>query len=121
MSTEPVRESEHDPENVSPETAALIRERMGGTRVALPERVPVPNTEQGLYRKYDVRRTDGSDAPGGKHHGCEYFVLDVAHDPHARPALAAYVASVEATHPQLAADLRERYGITKPTQQESGR
>ena len=25
------------------------------------------NKEQGLFRKYDVRRTDGSDKPGGKH------------------------------------------------------
>lgn len=78
----------------------------------LPERDPSkPNTEQGLYRKFDVRRTDGSDQPGGKHDGCEYFVLDVTHDPHARPALAAYRDSVAATHPDLARDMGEQYGL----------
>lgn len=78
----------------------------------LPERDPAkPNTEQGLYRKYDVRRTDGSDAPGGKHHGCDYFVLDATHDPHALTALSAYADAVEATHPELAVDMRHRYGF----------
>lgn len=70
-----------------------------------------PNTEQGLYRKFDVRRTDGSDQPGGKHEGCEYFVLDLTHDPHAKAAAAVYADSVEATHPMLAADMREQYGL----------
>lgn len=70
-----------------------------------------PNSEQGLYRKFDVRRTDGSDAPGGKHHGCEYFVLDVRHDKAAKAALTAYADAIEATHPDLARDMRERYEI----------
>lgn len=78
----------------------------------VPERDPAKtNAQQGVYRKFDVRRTDGSSEPGGKHHGCEYFVLDVTHDPHARAALAAYAAAVEATHPTLAADMRDRYGL----------
>jgi len=78
----------------------------------LPERDPaLTNRAQGVYRKFDVRRTDGSSEPGGKHHGCEYFVLDVTHDPHARAALAAYATAVESTHPALAADMRERYGL----------
>lgn len=85
---------------------------------ALPERDPSkPNTEQGLYRKYEVLRTDGSDGPGGKHERCEYFVLDVTHDPHAAAALNAYQQSVAATHPALAADMRERYDL-KPTSEE---
>lgn len=71
-------------------------------------------TEQGLFRKFDVRRTDGSDAPGGKHHGCEYFVLDMTHDPHAKAAAAAYADSAKATHPQLATDMRDRYGLAAP-------
>jgi hypothetical protein len=80
---------------------------------ALPQRDPAkPNNEQGLYGKFDVRRNDGSDAPGGKHHGCDYFVLDATHDPHANAALAAYADSVQATHPQLAADMRARYATT---------
>jgi hypothetical protein len=74
-----------------------------------------PNTEQGLYRKYDVRRTDGSDAPGGKHHGCDYFVLDVSHDQAARAALAAYAGAIKATHPQLADDMCDRYDLRTST------
>lgn len=66
---------------------------------------------RGLYEKFRVERTDGTDAPGGKHHGCEYFVLDMDHDEHARAAISAYVASLEAAgeYPKLAADLRHRY------------
>jgi hypothetical protein len=63
---------------------------------------------KGLYEKFDVRRTDGSSAPGGKHHGCEYFVLDLAHDKHATAALRAYADSCEAEFPLLAADLRAK-------------
>ena len=78
----------------------------------LPERDPAKtNTQQGLYRKFDVKRTDGSDQPGGKHEGCEYFVLDVTHDPHAKVALTAYAEAVKGTHPELAADLHDRYGL----------
>ena len=80
--------------------------------VPLPERNPsTPAEQQGLFRKFDVRRTDGSSARGGKHEGCEYFVLDVDHDPHAKAALAAYASAVGATHPQLAEDMRQRYGL----------
>lgn len=86
-------------------------------RTPLPERDPgLTNRAQGVYRKFDVRRTDGSSEPGGKHHGCEHFVLDVTHDPHARAALAAYAAAVEATHPTLAADMRDRYGLAAAAQ-----
>lgn len=83
----------------------------------LPERdASVPAEQQGLFRKFDVRRVDGTDKPGGKHHGCTYFVLDVDHDPCARPALAAYAAACEATHPALAADLLTKWGAA-PTAQ----
>jgi folylpolyglutamate synthase/dihydropteroate synthase len=61
---------------------------------------------RGLYWKYRVERMDGSSAPGGKHHGCPVYVLDIRHDPHARKALAAYIESCEADFPLLAADLR---------------
>ena len=81
----------------------------------LPERDTTrPAERQGLFRKFDVRRTDGSDKPGGKHEGCEYFVLDVDHDRHAEAALAAYADSVEATHPDLARDMRNRYQLPSP-------
>jgi hypothetical protein len=86
----------------------------------LPERdTTKPAEQQGLFRKFVVRRTDGSDEPGGKHDGCEYFVLDVTHDKHARAALAAYAASVEETHQQLAADMRVRYQLAPPQQAEA--
>lgn len=67
-------------------------------------------TEQGMYRKFIVRRADGSDQPGGKHHGCGYFVLDMTHDVFAKPALLAYADACEATYPELAADLRRAFG-----------
>jgi len=63
---------------------------------------------RGLYGKFEVRRTDGSSEPGGKHHGCEYFVLDITHDPFAVAALAAYANACEADYPLLAADLRAK-------------
>ncbi len=49
----------------------------------------------GLYDKYRVTRTDGADGPGGSHVGCDYFVLDLTHDPHAIPAILAYAESCE--------------------------
>jgi hypothetical protein len=83
----------------------------------LPERdASLPAERQGLFRKFVVGRVDGSDKPGGKHHGCTYFVLDVDHDPCARPALAAYAAACESTHPTLAADLRTKWGVVPAPQ-----
>lgn len=82
----------------------------------LPERDPSkPAEQQGLFRKFEVYRTDRQDVPDGKHPNCDYFVLDVTCDPHAKAALAAYAAAVAATHPQLAADMRRRYGLEGPT------
>ena len=81
-------------------------------RTDLPPRaIGVPDTGQGLFQKFEVRRTDGSSEPGGKHEGCEYFVLDTDHDPHAAAALRAYAAACEASHPLLARDLRDRYHL----------
>jgi hypothetical protein len=62
--------------------------------------------ETGLIDKFRVQRTDGSDAPGQKHDGCAYFVLDLTHDPHAIPALATYARSCAADYPALAKDLK---------------
>lgn len=59
--------------------------------------------------KFIVRRRDSTDAPGGKHDGCDYFVLDLTHDPHAIPAILAYADSCEADgYGLLADDLREK-------------
>jgi hypothetical protein len=64
----------------------------------------------GLYHKFTVTRTDGTSAPGQKHDGCEYFVLDITHDPHAYAALRAYADSCQKEYPKLADDLRTQAG-----------
>lgn len=80
-----------------------------------PERdMSKPAEQQGLFRKFEVNRVDGSDALGGKHHGCEYFVLDVTHDVHAPAALRAYAESCKSTHPKLSVDLIDRHGAASP-------
>lgn len=68
---------------------------------------------RGLYHKFDVRRTDGQSEPGQKHHGCDYFVLDLTHDPHARTALMAYAWSCIGDYPDLASDLLKKLGIVE--------
>lgn len=64
---------------------------------------------KGLFTKYEVHRTDGSTNEGGKHHECEYFVLDMNHDRFAIAALKAYVEACEGDYPLLAKDLKNRY------------
>ena len=61
--------------------------------------------QQGLCQKFNVSRTDGSDQPGSKHYGAEYFVLDLSDDPFAIPAALAYAAACRADYPALADDL----------------
>lgn len=81
----------------------------------LPERDPTRRAEdQGVFRKFEVARTDGSSEPGKKHENCEYFVLDIDHDPHAQDALYAYALSCRHTHPQLSKDMYERYDLIPP-------
>jgi hypothetical protein len=57
-----------------------------------------------MYDKFIVQRIDCTDLPGGKHEGCEYFVLDMTHDPHAIPALRAYAMSCQEDGYGLLAD-----------------
>lgn len=72
----------------------------------LPQRDPSkPSTEQGLYGKFQVRRVDGKDAPGGPKEGARYLVLDLTHDPYAVPAALAYAQACSVTHKELAADI----------------
>ncbi|MGE5523418.1 MAG: hypothetical protein ACM3SS_06875, partial [Rhodospirillaceae bacterium] len=71
---------------------------------------------RGLYHKFNVERTDGSSAPGGKHHGCDYFVLDMTHDAFAKAALTAYADACEKEYPLLADDLRARYNLSPAPQ-----
>ena len=62
----------------------------------------------GLYQKFRVHRTDGSSEPGGKHENCEYFVLDLDHDPFAYAALQRYAQACRKEYPQLADDLVDK-------------
>lgn len=66
---------------------------------------------EGLYPKYIVQRTDGKDKPGEKHSGCQYFVLDLTHDPHALTAMHAYAVACEESNPKLARELFEEVRI----------
>jgi hypothetical protein len=50
--------------------------------------------DEGFGDKFEVRRTDGSDQPGGRHHGCTYFPLDLTHDPIAREVALQYALKV---------------------------
>jgi len=58
-----------------------------------------------LDDRYNVTRADGRSAPGEKHDGCAYFVLDLTHDRYTVPAVRAYADAVRLEHPGLAADL----------------
>lgn len=69
---------------------------------------PASETDRGLYQKFEVTRTDGSSGRGGRHEHCEYFVLDITHDPFAFPALLAYAAACRAKFPKLADDLERK-------------
>lgn len=64
--------------------------------------------KQGLYRKFQVKRTDLSHRKGGKHHDCEYFVLDLTHDKFAAVALRAYAGACLREYPLLARDISEK-------------
>lgn len=74
--------------------------------------------ECGLYKKFSVFRNDGSSLPGQKHHGCDYFVLDLTHDKFAALAPAAYADACENDYPLLASDLRKKIEVITP--QEKG-
>ena len=74
------------------------------------------NKAQGLYQKFVVTRTDGSSEVGGKHHDCDYFVLDMTHDKFAAAAIKAYADACDAEYPLLALDLRMKYSaVIQPT------
>ena len=63
---------------------------------------------KGLYRKFSVARTDRRDFVGEKHYGCEYFVLDLTHDPFAKPAIEAYAEACREEYPVLSKELIEK-------------
>ncbi|WLE60268.1 hypothetical protein GIY62_06295 [Burkholderia plantarii] len=100
------------PDDAANESTAGDRNNRYWIIRGFPERDATKGADsQGLYRKYEVKRADGSDAPGGKHHGCEFFVLDLTHDAHAPAAMIAYARSAAASHPQLAADIISRFDV----------
>lgn len=68
---------------------------------------------RGIYGKFIVERTDGKSAPGEKHAGCDYFVLDLTHGPFALPACIAYAEACRAEYPLLAADLDKLIATNK--------
>lgn len=73
---------------------------------------PLPDldkTERGIYEKFNVSRTDGKSELGQKHHGCEYFVLDMTHDPFAIPAIQAYGRACYNEYPALGTEIFERW------------
>ena len=75
----------------------------------------MPNKKKmGLYAKFFVSRVDGRDAPGDKHHGCDYFVLDITHDPYAIPALAAYARACRKDYPALSRALMSKAKRASP-------
>lgn len=88
----------------SPPAASAVREPLSDRDQNKPAE------QQGLFRKFNVSRVDGSDVHGGKHYGCRYYVLDLTHDQHAPAAMRAYAAACRATHPKLAADIEAEFG-----------
>ena len=61
---------------------------------------------RGFYEKFNVERVDGGSKLLQRHEGCDYFVIDLDHDPHACASLMAYAAACDLSHPLLADDLR---------------
>lgn len=62
----------------------------------------------GLYKKYNITRTDGQSAPGCKHADCFLFVLDLDHDEYAVLPLALYAQLCQEHYPELAEDLQDQ-------------
>lgn len=80
------------------------------------------DTTRGIYRKFEITRTDGSSGPGGKHQNCAYFVLDLEHDEFAIAALRAYAKACRKSHPLLADDIDRiastgRFATKSPNEQ----
>ena len=62
--------------------------------------------DRGLYSKYRVERLND---PEGKHEECDFFVLDLTHDPFALPAIRAYIDACRKEYPHLAVDLMDKW------------
>ena len=101
---------------VDKEYIGEIRDYKSNTRLILDEdggevfREPINKSKAGLYKKFSVTRVDGSDAPGGKHENCDYFVLDLTHDKFALVAIRAYASACALKYPVLSEELKKKYG-----------
>lgn len=65
---------------------------------------------KGYYNKFDVKRKDGRDQPGGDREGAKYFTLDLTHDPYALVALNAYAEGMIDENPALYQNIMEIIG-----------
>jgi hypothetical protein len=83
---------------------------------SITEQTELDQRKVGLYHKFNVERTDGSSALGGKHYGDDYFVLNLTTDKHALPALKAYAKSCADDFPALASDLRAMLRARLPSE-----
>jgi hypothetical protein len=61
---------------------------------------------KGLFNKYKIEKADGSPIDPK----AVYFVLRLDTDPHARAALFEYMKSVSRDNPELANQIRDKYG-----------
>lgn len=78
---------------------------------------------RGLENKYIVKRTDGADQLGGKHEGCDLFVLDLTHDPHAKTGILHYATAIRVNRPILYMQLMSKIGVPfeEPRHENDGR
>lgn len=64
---------------------------------------------RGYYYKYTVFRNDESSEVGGKHHTCDYLVLDLDHrDNYIEAAVRAYAEACKDDYPILSEDLLKK-------------
>lgn len=61
----------------------------------------MPDVDKGMFNKYEVKRIDGK----SDRENCQYFVLDLCHDPYAKPALQAYIDALPQEFELLKNDL----------------
>ncbi len=93
---------------------AAVSHPPGDLPIFPPRDQTKPQSAQGIYQKYNVSRTDGSDAPGAKHDGCSYFVIDRTHDQFAGAALQAYGLLCAEKYPVLSKELLDAYPVVTP-------
>ena len=63
----------------------------------------MPESNRGLFNKYKIERIDGK--PGREN--CQYFVVDVCHDPYAHAAIRGYIDALPDEFAMLKADLEK--------------